>query len=247
MIRTDGRRTRVGGTVLLGLAVVLPSQSACMSDPVDVPQASEQAILTARPAEATEPLASGRHPLSVGYEAETPAPLMILLHGATGEADNWVGAFSIADSLGVVLLVPESRGQTWDVIRGVFGIDVAFIDQALEKTFRHCNIDPGRVAMAGFSDGASYALSLGLSNGDLVTHVVAWSPGFMRPAELQGDPVIFVSHGTSDGILPISVTSRRIVPDLEASGYSVVYQEFDGAHELPREIAEQAFGWFLAP
>lgn len=258
MIGTERGRTRVGGKALLAV-LLLPSQSACISDPVDVPQASEQALLTARPGGPTEALAPGRHPLSLasgrdgflyvpaGYEAATPAPLMILLHGAGGRADNWVGAFSIADSLGVVLLAPDSRGQTWDVVRGVFGIDVGFIDQALERTFRHCNIDPGHVAMAGFSDGASYALSLGLSNGDLVTHVVAWSPGFMRPAELQGDPLIFVSHGTGDGILPISVTSRRIVPDLEASGYSVVYQEFDGNHELPREIAEQAFGWFLAP
>lgn len=257
MIETGGRRTRAGGALLLSAGLLLPTQSACLSDPADVPQGSGQALLAARPGEASEPLAPGRHPLSLGsgrdgflyvpagYEAGTPAPLMILLHGAGGRADNWLGAFAIADSLGVVLVAPDSRGQTWDVVRGVFGVDVSFIDQALEKTFRHCDIDPASVAMAGFSDGASYALSLGLSNGDLVTHVVAWSPGFMRPADPQGDPLIFVSHGTSDGILPISSTSRRIVPDLQASGYSVAYEEFEGGHELPREIAERAFGWFL--
>ena len=34
---------------------------------------------------------------------------------------------------------------------------------------------------SGFSDGASYALSLGAANGDLFTHIAAFSPGFMRP------------------------------------------------------------------
>jgi predicted esterase len=34
------------------------------------------------------------------------------------------------------------------------------------------------LAVSGFSDGASYALSIGPANGDLFTHVMAFSPGF---------------------------------------------------------------------
>jgi phospholipase/carboxylesterase len=64
----------------------------------------------------------------------------------------------------------------------------------------------------GFSDGASYALSLGLTNGDLFRHVIAFSPGFMAPAARRGEPPVFVSHITRDGVLPIGVTSHRIVP-----------------------------------
>ena len=33
----------------------------------------------------------------------------------------------------------------------------------------HHAVDPARIAVAGFSDGASYALSLGLTNGTLLT------------------------------------------------------------------------------
>lgn len=259
MTMTDRQLPSASAAALLAFAAMLPAQTACTSDPVSVQGNPAQDLLESRPGEATEPLPPGRHPLllgsgrdgflyvPVGYEAGTPMPLMILLHGAGGDADNWTGAFSIADSLGVVLVAVDSRGATWDVVRGVFGVDVTFIDQALEKTFRHCDIDPSRVAMGGFSDGASYALSLGLSNGALITHVVAWSPGFMRPGELRGEPLIFVSHGTNDQILPINFASRQIVPDLRASGYSVDYEEFEGGHELPREIAERAFDWFLFP
>jgi predicted esterase len=118
------------------------------------------------------------------------------------------------------------------------------IDRALEHMFSRYAIDPERLAIGGFSDGASYALSLGISNGDLFTHVLAFSPGFVAPAGRPGSPRIFVSHGVRDGVLPIDRCSRRIVPELERGGYDVLFREFDGGHTLPPEIASEAVGWF---
>ena len=97
----------------------------------------------------------------------------------------------------------------------------------------------------GFSDCASYALSLGLTNGDLFTHVVAFSPGFMAPAEEWDAPRVFVSHGAADTVLPVDRCSRRIVPALERAGYAVRYREFAGGHAVPPAIAREAIGWFL--
>jgi phospholipase/carboxylesterase len=107
-------------------------------------------------------------------------------------------------------------------------------------------VDARRVAAGGFSDGASYALSLGLTNGDLFTHVMAFSPGFMAPADHVGEPDCYVSHGTRDQVLPIDRCSRRIVPALERAGYEVRYREFDGPHTVPNDIAREAVGWFTA-
>ena len=54
--------------------------------------------------------------------------------------------------------------MTWDRVGGFFGPDVAYIDLALGITFDRCAIDPARVCLAGFSDGASSAgWRLGLS------------------------------------------------------------------------------------
>jgi dienelactone hydrolase len=139
-----------------------------------------------------------------------------------------------------------SRGRTWDAVLDTFGPDVAFIDQAVAWTFARYAVDPDRVAVAGFSDGASYALSLGLANGDLFGRVMAFSPGFVAPAPPQGHPRLFVSHGTADMVLPIDQCSRRIVPRLERADYDVTYQEFDGPHTVPPEIAQAAVAWFLA-
>jgi poly(3-hydroxybutyrate) depolymerase len=119
-----------------------------------------------------------------------------------------------ADAFGLILLALSSGGPTWDLVagRGRCGPDVARVDEALEEAFSSHFVDPARVAIGGYSDGASYALSLGLANGDLFTHVMVFSPDFLAPLGRTGSPRSFVSHGTRDGWLPIDSCSRRIVP-----------------------------------
>jgi phospholipase/carboxylesterase len=181
------------------------------------------------------------------YRADKPAPLVVLLHGAGGNAWNTIGILRhLADETGTILLVPESKAATWDVIADEYGVDVELIDRALALTFSRYSVDPARIAISGFSDGASYALSLGLSNGDLFRHILAFSPGFAAPAERNGMPRIFISHGDDDTVLPVDRCSRRIVAKLKASGYEYLYREFDGPHTVPQEIAREAVNWLIA-
>ena len=83
--------------------------------------------------------------------------------------------------------------------------------------------------MAGFSDGASYSLSIGLANGDLFAAVFGFSPGFVFPATHIGKPpVIHLPRHHRQRVLPIDSCSRRIVPQLKSEGYRVTYREFEG-------------------
>lgn len=184
-----------------------------------------------------------------GYRAGRSVPLVVALHGAGEDARDGLALLrGQADGAGLILLAPSSREYTWDLVvgRGRYGPDVAAIDRALQQTFSRYTIDPGRVAVAGYSDGASYALSLGMANGDLFTHVLAFSPGFVAPPARVGSPRIFISHGTRDRWLPIDRCSRRIVPQLERAGYEVHYREFEGGHVVPPEIGREAAEWFVA-
>jgi phospholipase/carboxylesterase len=219
--------------------------------------------LAARPAQGrTAPaLLPGEHALGLGkrrdglvfvprQQRNPLAPLVVMLHGATGSGKGVTArttAFELAEEFGVVVLAPDSRQTTWDMISGFAGPDVAFVNAALEQTFAQVSVDPRRLAIGGFSDGASYALSLGLINGDLFTHVMAFSPGFIVARQVIGLPAIFISHGTRDDILPINDTSRRLVPGLQKAGYAVRYREFTGPHTVPPAIVHEAFEWMTSP
>jgi predicted esterase len=132
------------------------------------------------------------------------------------------------------------------VIAADYGPDVELIDQALAKVFSNYAVDASRLAIGGFSDGASYALSLGLINGVLFRHIIAFSPCFMAPSRQTDAPRIFISHGTRDTVLPIEQCSRRLVPRLQRAGYDVTYREFDGPHTVPAEVAREAVNWYLS-
>jgi len=222
-------------------------------------EAGDGPRLSARPRPAAAVLEPGTHPLNLRKDRDTllyipksvrpdePAPLMVYLHGATGSEQQGIRRLGpLADEFGFVLLSPASRGTTWDAIRNGYGPDVRVLDQALAKTFESCRIDGKQIGLSGFSDGASYALGLGLSNGELFGSVAAFSPGFIPPGSTRhGKPRIFVSHGRDDSILPIQDTSRRLVPELTRAGYSVTFREFDGSHMVPPEMAAEAVRWFL--
>jgi phospholipase/carboxylesterase len=237
----------VGGAIasLAGAEACRASESAEGSD----------GRLTSRPRADVVTSATGTRSLNLGGRrdailqlpaktADSPLPLLVLLHGAGGSGEGVLRRLGpAADAAGVAVLAPDSRDASWDAIRGGFGVDVSFIDRALARVFEIVSVDPDRIAVGGFSDGATYAISLGVINGDLFRRVVAFSPGFVVDGTPHGRPAFFISHGTADPILPIDQCSRIIVPRLRSRGYDVTFREFDGRHEVPPAIAAEGMRW----
>ena len=105
-----------------------------------------------------------------------------MFHGAGGAAEQGLRLVrGEADARDALVLSIKSTGTTWDVIAGGgFGPDLERLEAALTYAVASYPVDPRRMAVGGFSDGASYALSVGLTNGDLFGQVIAFSPGFTR-------------------------------------------------------------------
>lgn len=198
-----------------------------------------------------EPWEPGLHPLDgaglgLAYvpspAGDAPLRLVVVLHGAGGSARQGLDLLlPVADDHRLLLAAPKAAASTWDVILGGYGPDVSRIDRLLEQVTAAHAVDG--VALAGFSDGASYALSLGITNGDLVDAVIAFSPGFTAALVAHGRPRVFVSHGRGDAVLPVGRCSRRIVPRLDADGHAVTYEEFDGGHVVPPAVVARAATW----
>lgn len=251
----------MAGAAAVGCGRVTPEDSLDMSPlPRDVRDAGR---LGARPAPGQGPDGgrapdAGRRVLDLGPGPEvlihvppetadpTPMRLVVTLHGAGGTASAGLAPLlPLADAHRLLLVAPSSHDRTWDAVIGRWGPDVRRLDLALAHVFRSYSVDSNRMATSGFSDGASYALSLGLANADLFTHVVAFSPGFIAPAARVGTPRVYIAHGRADTVLPIDATTRRIVALLGAQDVPTRVQEFDGGHVVPADVAEDAVGWFI--
>jgi len=95
------------------------------------------------------------------YDAATPAPLLLALHGAGGdgstEVERWRG---VADELGMLVLAPTDPGanEGYRFTAEERGAALA----ALRWARRHYNVDENRIHLTGISRGGHLAWDLGL-------------------------------------------------------------------------------------
>jgi len=205
-------------------------------------------------------LPAGRHHLGIANERDAvlivpenlpaggPVPLLVMFHGAGGSADK-VLPFLIehAQQRRFLLLLPQSQFPTWDLVIGGNGPDLERLEQALREVASRFFVDPTHLGFAGFSDGGSYALSTGLTNGDVASHVMVFSGGFMSVLQQNGTPRIFIAHGLQDEQLPIETSARPHVAKLKAAAYDVTAVEFKGSHHIEPAVVTLAMDFFLGP
>ncbi len=204
------------------------------------------------------PLPPGRHALGLfetrdyalivpeGIDAARPTPFMVLFHGGGGSAETILPVMQRhAQDKGFLLLAPQSLLTTWDIVIAGNGPDRERLDIALGEIASRFTLDPARFAFAGHSDGGSYALSNGLANGDVVSHVLAFSAGFMTVLHQEGAPYVFIAHGARDEVTPIETAGRAHAARLNGAGYDVTYIEYDGPHRSQPHIVEAAVRYFL--
>lgn len=178
----------------------------------------------------------------------TRMPLIVFLHGAGMDGEsmiNWRNVRRLADSAGVILLAPSSQEITWKLQN----YDGRRIDQALRYVLQHYAIDPARIALAGASDGARWALWIGLANGDLFSRVLAFSPSpgnadipsvrLLPQLQRHGMPPLFIQHGDTSR----DFDARPIVQWLQERGYAVTYATDSGPHSMTEERATAGFHW----
>ena len=242
-----------GGSVIAGCKLTTETPQYTLPDGRIEARPGTGVSVTATPGTFDVPettnLSHGVYFVPASYNTSTPIPLLVVFHGAGQQAISLLGPLTaLAEELGVAMLAIKSRDSTWDVIsRGLYGIDVNFLNRSLAGLFSRVRIDATRVGVAGFSDGATYALSLGRVNGDLFSRIAAFSPGGIAAGGTPtGKPGVFISHGTQDTILPISLTKNNILPLLQSEGYNVTFNEFAGGHQIPAALMRDAMVWLSA-
>jgi phospholipase/carboxylesterase len=201
---------------------------------------------------------------AVAYVPASAGPnpqLLVLLHGA-GRGNRWmIDRFKAeADRRGIILLAPTSKGPTWDMVsvalapvthdnpldmkmgrRFSASRDARRVEAAIANLAKIVPVDRARTVLAGFSDGATFALAMGMARAYPFAAVIAWSPGVaIEASQPARGRRVFVSHGREDPTLSFAFTCGEIVPLLRSEGADVTFMAFEGVHEVPK-AAREAF------
>lgn len=101
-----------------------------------------------------------------------------------------------------------------------------------------------RVYLGGFSQGSMVCADIAFHNSHLVDKLFLLSSTMVSQDRWEKScskklPFpIFLSHGTSDPVLPIQ-GSRNLKSFLENTDNDPLYVEFDGAHEVPFQVVNE--------
>jgi predicted esterase len=186
-------------------------------------------------------------------DPERTYPLVTVLHGAGRQEELLLRAYQNESATrDALFLIPRSAQPTWDLIVGGERYDLDFLEHAYSEIYRRLPVDPSRQALIGYSDGASYALAVGLSNPRLFTAVMGWAAGFVvfdTAAVGPSDPKprILLEHGTHDTLFPFEAVALRNCEILRRLGYEVELRVDEGGIHWPsREFQGAALDWFFA-
>jgi phospholipase/carboxylesterase len=180
-------------------------------------------------------------------------PLITVLHGAGRQDEMLVAACrDEPEKRDALFLVPRSTLATWDLIASPERPDLDFLEYAYDLIYRRYPIDVGRQALLGYSDGASYALSVGLSNPHLFRAVMGWAAGFIAldPTFNLDDarkPHVLLEYGTHDEIFPFERVAVPMRENLRKAGYTVEFRVDQGGKHWPSsDFLPEALDWFFS-
>ncbi|MBW2292058.1 MAG: hypothetical protein JRG94_07065 [Deltaproteobacteria bacterium] len=185
-------------------------------------------------------------------DPERRYPLFTVLHGAGRQDEMLVKACrDEPDRRDAFFLVPRSVEPTWDLIVGGERPDLDFLEYAYDLIYRRYPIDPERQVLIGYSDGASYALSIALSNPQIFEAALCWAAGFVMPdgqavSSEDRKPEIYLEYGTHDELFPFEQIALPMKENLTRAGYRVKFSVDDGGRHWPSGTFQpEALDWYF--
>lgn len=178
---------------------------------------------------------------------ETADRLVILLHGYGADGGDLLG---LADALmphlpGTAFVAPDApersamnpAGYQWFPIPWIDGSSEEAASEGLERAAADLNafldqmledegLDPGAVALFGFSQGTMMSLHVAPRRAAAFAGIVAFSGRLLEPErladEVRSRPPVLLVHGDADDVVPPQ-SMAHAAEGLEGAGWTEVY------------------------
>lgn len=153
-----------------------------------------------------------------GHDDDSPAPLVVLLHGYTASGEVQLAYFGLAEAAserGMLVVYPDGTidgigNQFWNAtdaccdLSGTGVDDVGYLTALLDDVSDRCRVDPDRVYMVGHSNGGFMSHRMACDRADRVAAIASLAGAtWADPAECQpSEPVsILQVHGDADATI----------------------------------------------
>jgi len=145
--------------------------------------------------------------LTVPSTAPQDAPLVIVMHGGLGSAEQARDAYGwdeLAAAKGFVVAYPDGLGRAWNAGDGCCGAsgekgvdDVAFLEDMVAEISRRVPIDTDRVYATGMSNGAMMSYRLACDS-DVLAAVAAVAGTILGECNEPHPLSVLAIHGDAD-------------------------------------------------
>lgn len=148
-----------------------------------------------------------------------PAPLVIVLHGATGhseQVERYMGFNPVADREGLVVAYPQGVGNVWNddrpqelkrVNKSAQADDVGFLVAVVRDLVKAKTADPGRVYLSGLSNGGFMTARMACEQPGLFAGfaiLIASIPkSYTQTCKPQRPLPMLILNGSEDRLAPI--------------------------------------------
>jgi predicted esterase len=206
------------------------------------------------------------------FDPDKEYPLVIGLHGTGGSSKYFSGLWSVLKKHNVIYAVPESPYNypdrfgkpsdryTWGIVSDKHDLweradppiteYISGIARSLKTEYKITN-----TIILGFSQGAGFAYATGIRYNKDIDGLICFGgripsvenyPWFLSEGELQNNNNIkvYIAHGMNDMAIS-SYEGRKSYRKLKKLGYNTHFRLFEGEHELPDEILDEAIEWML--
>ena len=196
------------------------------------------------------------------YEPNGAYPMVVLLHGYGTNMADLASVCPVIDRTGYVYICPNAPlplipgsgvgGYAWAPLplEEIAAAEPALaqITVTVEDAIGRYGVEPGNVVIGGFSQGGMMSYLTGLPSPDVFGGVFALSSslpdpdGLSRRLPTERTQPVFVSHGTTDAMIPVE-QARQASSVLEELGYSPRYREYEMVHQVTNEVIDDLRAW----